>query len=150
MSHSTYPKLYSYRRIVQAKLFIDQHFNQPINLNNISGEACFSAFHFTRLFKKVYGKTPHQYLIAVRMDKAMSLLKDGMPVSATCYAVGFESPGSFSSLFKRTTGISPSDYLLQQQILKIQVRQTPLKFVPGCFAAQTGWLKNSNFEEVTC
>ncbi|GAB2805730.1 AraC family transcriptional regulator [Ferruginibacter profundus] len=148
MTSAPYPKVYLYRRIVQAKLFIDDHYTEPIDLDNISDEAYFSKFHFIRLFKKIYGKTPHQYLTVVRLDKAMALLKNGTPVTAACYAVGFESLSSFSGLFKRTVGCSPSDYLVQQQLLQKQLLQTPLKFVPGCFTTKHGWAKNSNFGEV--
>ena len=46
-----YPKLYLYRRIVQAKLFIDSHYAGDIDLEQIADEAYFSKFHFCRLFK---------------------------------------------------------------------------------------------------
>ncbi|MBS1596908.1 MAG: helix-turn-helix transcriptional regulator [Bacteroidetes bacterium] len=142
-----YPKIYLYRRIVQAKLFIDANYADNIDLDNISDEAYFSKFHFIRLFKNIYGKTPHQYLIAVRIDRAMQLLKSDKPVSDTCYAVGFESLSSFSGLFKRIVGITPSIYLMQQQKIKAQIKSSPLTFVPGCFAEKNGWLKNRNFRE---
>jgi AraC-like DNA-binding protein len=129
-----YPKAYLYRRIVRAKLFIDKNFSKNIDLNNISGEAYISKYHFVRQFRKVCGKTPHQYLIKVRMEKAMHFLRCGMPVSDVCLMVGFESLGSFSSLFKRQTGLSPSVYLAQQRKIKALVLKAPLKVVPGCFA----------------
>lgn len=144
----SYPKVYLYRRIVQAKLFIDSNYADPIDLDNIADEAYFSKFHFIRQFKTIYGKTPHQYLIVVRIEKSMQLLRTDLPVSEVCYAVGFESLGSFSTLFKRLVGLSPSSYLAQQQQIKAQILKTPLKFVPGCFAEKSGWTKNSNFGEV--
>lgn len=143
-----YPKGYLYKRIVQAKIFIDNNYAGNLDLNNIADEAFFSKFHFTRLFKKIYGKTPHQYLTVVRIEKALLLLRAGIPVSEVCDAVGFESLSSFSGLFKRVVGISPSAFLEQQQQIKVQVLKTPLKFVPGCYIHQFGWDKNSNFEEV--
>ena len=76
MTTEQYPKVYLYRRIVQAKLFIDNNYAENIDLDNISDEAYFSKFHFIRLFKNIYGKTPHQYLIFVRIEKAIELLKD--------------------------------------------------------------------------
>jgi AraC-like DNA-binding protein len=136
-----YPKLYLYRRIVQAKLFIDNHYTENIDLGNISDEAYFSKFHFIRLFKKIYGKTPHQYLTVVRIGKAMELLKSDIPVSEVCYAVGFESLSSFCGLFKRMVGITPSSYFVQQQIIKAQIVKSPLSFIPGCFVAKNGWTK---------
>jgi AraC-like DNA-binding protein len=143
---NAYPKVYLYRRIVQAKLFIDTNYAENIELANISDEAFFSKFHFIRLFKKIYGYTPHQYVTKVRIDKAMELLRTNVPVSETCYAVGFESLSSFSGLFKRLVGTTPSAYLLQQQQMKAHILKAPLDFIPGCFAEKKGW-KKSNFEE---
>jgi AraC-like DNA-binding protein len=148
MTTEQYPKVYLYQRIVQAKLFIDRHYADHIDLDNISDEAYFSKFHFIRLFKKIYGKTPHQYLTFVRIEKAIELLRTNKPVSEVCYAVGFESLSSFSGLFKRFVGLTPSDYLAQQHQIKMQILKTPLKFVPGCFISQNGWDENSNFEEM--
>lgn len=141
MATEHYPKVYLYRRIVQAKLFIDNHYAEKIDLSNISGEASFSKFHFMRLFKNVYGKTPHHYLTDVRIDKALQLLRTGSPVTDACFLVGFTSLTSFSGLFKRIVGMSPSVYLAQQQHLKAQISKKPLAFVPGCYAYQNGWLE---------
>jgi AraC-like DNA-binding protein len=134
-----YPKAYLYRRIVQAKLFIDERYAEPIDVDNICGEAAFSKFHFIRLFKKVYGRTPHTYLAGVRIERAKELLDQGMPVTDACYAVGFESPASFSRLFKRQTGSSPSAYRAGRARLAQAIAQHPLGFVPGCFAEAKGW-----------
>ncbi len=148
MNTELYPGFYLYRRIVQAKIFIDSHFAESIDLNNISDEAYFSKFHFIRLFKRIYGKTPHQYLIHVRIENAMKFLQMNIPVTDTCYRVGFESVSSFSGLFSRIKGITPSAFLNEHQRIKKEIINTPLKFIPGCFARQSGWLKNSNFKEV--
>ena len=147
MTLDQYPKVYLYRRIVQAKLFIDNNFSNQPDLDNIADEAYFSKFHFIRLFKKIYGKTPHQYLTTVRIEKALQLLRADTPVSEVCYAVGFESLSSFSGLFKRMVGLSPIAYQVQQQAIKAQILKTPLDFIPGCFAEKNGWEKKSNFEE---
>lgn len=141
MSPSEYPKFYLYRRIVQAKLFIDNNYAEKIDLNNISDEAYFSKFHFIRLFKSIYAKTPHQYLIAVRIEKAIQLLRDNNSVSNACFSVGFDSLTSFSGLFKRIVGMSPSAYLEEQQEKKANISTRPLTFVPGCYAYQNGWLE---------
>jgi AraC-like DNA-binding protein len=141
MTGQPYPKMYLYRRLVQAKLFIDAHYAEPIDLNAIADEAYFSKFHFIKQFKSIYRLTPHQYLISRRIEKAQELLKAGSMVSDVCYRVGFESLPSFSGLFKRVTGVTPSAYLAQQQDLKAQILEAPLTFIPGCFAHKNGWLK---------
>jgi AraC-like DNA-binding protein len=145
MTTEQYPKVYLYRRIVQAKLFIDSNYASNIDLDNIADEAYFSKFHFIRLFKKIYGKTPHQYLTVVRIEKAMQLLRTDIPVSDVCYSVGFESLSSFSGLFKLIVGLTPSAYQTQQLQIKAQILKTPLKFIPGCFADKNGWTEKEQF-----
>jgi AraC-like DNA-binding protein len=145
MSNEAYPKIYLYRRLVQAKLFIDRRYAEKIDLDSIADEAYFSKFHFIRAFKTVYLKTPHQYLISVRIERAMELLKTGIPVADVCYAVGFESLSSFSGLFRRMAGITPSEFLGRHQKLKSRMLQSPLTFIPGCFAEKNGWIKKSQF-----
>ena len=115
MIHELYPKVYLYKRIVQAKLFIDNNYHQNIDLNNIADEALFSKFHFIRLFKKIYGKTPHQYLTIVRIEKAKERLQTETFISAVCYSVGFDSISSFTGLFKKIAGLTPSAWQHQQQ-----------------------------------
>lgn len=139
MTANPYPKNYLYKRVVQAKAFIDNNYPDKIDIDNISDEAYFSKFHFIRLFKKIYGKTPHQYLTSVRINNAILLLRANKPVSEVCYSVGFDTISAFGSLFKRTIGTTPSAFLETQQQKKIQTLKTPLKFVPVCFAHQFGW-----------
>lgn len=141
MSSEIHPKMYMYRRIVEAKLFIDQHYDQKIELDNISDQACFSKYHFLRLFKQVYGMSPHKYLTSVRLNKAKALLDKQMPVSDVCFDVGFDSLPSFSSLFKRQIGMSPKAYAEQAQQHKQAAESAPLQFVPGCFVENYGWNK---------
>jgi AraC-like DNA-binding protein len=148
MDQVNYPKIYLYRRIVQAKIFIDQHYADQIDLDNISDEAFFSKFHFIRLFKKVYGKTPHQYLIIVRIDHAKLLLQEQKPVSDVCFEVGFSSISSFTGLFKKIIGQPPSEYSSEQKQRQQNIQQKPLGYVPGCWAEMKGWKEKSNFEEV--
>lgn len=134
-----YPRIYLYKRIVQAKLFIDSRFNESIDLDNIAGEANFSKFHFIRLFKSIYGKTPHEYLTGVRIDKAKQLLEQNVSVTDTCYKVGFESLTSFTALFRRFTKASPSAYQQRSKQRQDAIRKSPLHFIPNCFAEQKGW-----------
>ncbi|RFZ81120.1 AraC family transcriptional regulator [Mucilaginibacter terrenus] len=134
------PKVYLYRRVLNAKLFIDANFDQSIDLDIIAGEAYFSKFHFIRIFKKVYGKTPHQYLIWVRLQKAGLLLQTGLSIPNVCFAIGFESVSTFTTLFKASFATTPGTYQ-QQQIARLQeMKEAPLKFIPNCFAQKNGWI----------
>lgn len=134
MSPEHLPKLDLYRRIVQAKLFIDRHYAEPIDAGQIADEACYSKFHFIRTFKGIYGRTPHQYLTYVRIERAKELLERDVSVTDACFAVGFDSLGSFTTLFKRRVGVTPSEYQRQQLERKAAISKEPTRFIPGCFA----------------
>ncbi|MEO6315930.1 MAG: AraC family transcriptional regulator [Chitinophagaceae bacterium] len=105
-----YPDDYQISRIVQAKHFIDQSAPDNIDLDRIARHACLSKFHFIRLFKKYYCTTPHQYIIASRIQSAKQLLRTGESVAHTCALIGFSSISSFSGLFKKITGYTPGVY----------------------------------------
>jgi AraC-like DNA-binding protein len=134
-----FPKVYLYRRIVSAKLFIDERFAENIDLDNIADEAYFSKFHFIRLFKSIYYQTPHQYLSSTRIEQAKALLQTGMPAAHVCYAVGFESVSTFTGLFKRITGQTPSAYRQARKERMAAITTQPLRFIPNCFAEKNGW-----------
>lgn len=102
---------YLEKRIIQAMNYIEKNYAEKMYLDEIAKEACLSKFHFIRIFKKMIGMTPHQYLTFVRIEKVKQMLKVDRAVSEVCFAVGFESIASFSMLFKRASGISPSLYL---------------------------------------
>jgi AraC-like DNA-binding protein len=134
-----FPKFYLYSRIVKAKLFIDSHYHADINLHHIAGESYFSKYHFIRLFKSIYGSTPHQYMIRVRIENAKKLLENDHKISDTCFAVGFDSIGSFSTLFKKTEGKTASEYQQLFLIRQEDIKNHPQYFIPNCFAEQNGW-----------
>ena len=140
MASGNFPKVYLYRRIVFAKLFIDTHYAEKIDLDHMANEAFFSKFHFIRLFYTLYKKTPHQYLSYIRIEKTKQLLLSDCSVSQTCYAVGFESVSSFTGLFKRMTGQTPSAYQKEQRQKLADMANAPLKDIPNCFAEMNGWV----------
>ena len=123
-----------YQRLYRSKEFIDDCYNEPIDLNAIAREAFFSPYHFLRLFKKVYNKTPHQYLTERRIDKAKELLKKSdSSVTEVCFDVGFQSLGSFSSLFSKHAGISPAEFKRQYERKIFLWVRFPEKVIPGCW-----------------
>ena len=91
--------------VIGLRNYINNNFNENLNLELFSRIRFVSKYHLLRLFKRYYGQTPNQYLMDKRIEKAKEYIKNGLSVSESCYEVGFESLGSFSSLFKRKTGL---------------------------------------------
>jgi AraC-like DNA-binding protein len=97
-----------YRRLYRARDFAAASFADKVTLDDLARVACLSPNHLLRGFRNLFGVSPHQYLTGRRMEEARRLLRaTGMPVTEICLAVGFESLGSFSSLFRRENGLSP-------------------------------------------
>jgi AraC-like DNA-binding protein len=100
-----------YRRLHRARDYAAACRSQPLTVIDLSRIACLSPNHFLRSFTQVFRKTPHQYLTSLRLEAAQSMLgQTDLPVTEVCFSVGFESLGSFSSLFRRHCGVSPSQY----------------------------------------
>jgi AraC-like DNA-binding protein len=94
-----------------ARATIDTCCGQPLDLAQLSRQAGFSRYHFIRAFRRAFGTTPHQYLTLKRIEKAKTLLIAGdISVTDVCFAVGFQSLGSFSALFSKHVGCSPQTY----------------------------------------
>lgn len=109
-----YPKAHIIGYLIKAKNFMDENFCENIDLKTIANYSLLSKFHFIRLFKKCYGKTPHQYLTEKRIQVAKQLLQSNHSVAETSYQVGFDSTTSFAAVFKKYTGSSPSLYQKKQ------------------------------------
>jgi AraC-like DNA-binding protein len=100
-----------YRRACRARDYASAMFAHPVTLAELARIACLSPNHLLRTFRQVFRETPHQFLTNRRLQEAKRLLaRDNMTVTEICLAVGFESPGSFSTLFRTRFGVSPSQW----------------------------------------
>jgi AraC-like DNA-binding protein len=118
-------------QLCRARRFIDECYDLPLNLVEISKQACLSPYHFLRLFREAFDTTPHQYLIQKRIEKAKELLRvRSLSVTEVCFEVGFQSLGSFSSLFRKFVGHAPITYRRREREF--------LKRVPSCYLTMFG------------
>jgi AraC-like DNA-binding protein len=86
-------------------------YDEPLSLEEMADMAVFSRFYFSRVFRSITGTSPGRFLTAIRLYKAKNLLLETtMSVTDISYQVGYNSPGTFSSRFTRSVGISPARY----------------------------------------
>ena len=118
-------------RLWRARRFMDECYDRPLDLTEISRQACLSRYHFLRSFRDAFDTTPRQYLIQRRIEKAKELLRArSLSVTDICFEVGFQSLGSFSSLFRRCVGDAPAVYRRRQR--------ESLNKIHGCFISMYG------------
>jgi AraC family transcriptional regulator len=100
-----------YKRLHYAKDYIESCYPENITLDQLACIACLNTAYFLREFKKLFGQTPYQYLIAKRISVAKHLLLiTSIAVTEICFAVGYADVSSFCKLFKKTCLLSPDNY----------------------------------------
>jgi AraC-like DNA-binding protein len=114
--------------------------DQKVTLDELAREAALSPGQFIRSFKAVFGETPHQVRIDARLDLAKRLLiADTASITDIGAAAGFASLGTFSYVFSRKFGVSPSAFRREARTL-VQVPMTlPPKLYPGCLTLMWRW-----------
>lgn len=121
-------------RLQRAHEFIEAHAAQPLDLRAIATHAFLSPHHFHRLYKALFGETPHATLTQARLRKAQLLLtQSSLPIRTICWEVGYESLGSFCTLFHRHTGCTPTQWRHQAQAPRSIYISAPHLFIPACF-----------------
>jgi AraC-like DNA-binding protein len=114
------------RRMLRARDEMDRRYAEPLDIAALARIAHLSPSQFGRVFKRVYGETPHRYLQRRRVERAMTLLRQtDRPVTDVAWDVGFASLGTFGRTFTKIVGCSPGQF---------RARHPPVA-VPSCFIA---------------
>lgn len=115
-----------YRRLHRARDYACAFFDTPVTLAELAEVASLSPTHLLRGFKHLFQQSPHQYLTSKRIERAQQLLQQtDLSVTDICFSVGFESFGSFSWLFHRKVGCSPSAYRAHHRQRSLSVSLHP-------------------------
>jgi AraC family transcriptional regulator len=97
--------------ISRAISFLREQYNKDYSLDDVARLANLSPFHFIRIFKSMTDKTPYDYLLDIKIEKAKELLRQKRyTITDICFLCGFNNLEHFSSVFKRKAGILPSQY----------------------------------------
>jgi AraC family transcriptional regulator len=102
-------------KLRQITDWMREHLAEEFNLDQLAALAGLSKFYFNRLFKSAMGVSPSHYHITLRLDEAKRLLRETKrSVVDIALDVGYANPSHFAQLFRRETGLSPSDYRRQR------------------------------------
>lgn len=100
------------RKIYLGKSIIEEFYKTDIEMSVVASECCMSEYHYFRVFKKVMGISPYQYLLNLRLTNARNKLRDGgANISQIADELGFSDLASFSKAFKKQFGVAPSQYI---------------------------------------
>jgi AraC-like DNA-binding protein len=130
------------RHLLRAKDLVDARYADPLDVPALARAAHLSAAHFSREFRRVFGETPHQYLLTRRLERAAALLRHtDRSVADICFTVGLQSVGSFTTSFTSTYGRSPTAY--RETFLPASAHA----LIPTCVLRAYGRPQHSTFRE---
>jgi AraC-like DNA-binding protein len=128
----------AFHRLCRARDLLADAEESPLSIEAVAAAVGVSPFHFIRQFEAVFGATPHQYRIQMKLERAKRLLAAGdRTVTDVCMEIGFSSLGSFSLLFRRRVGATPSDYRRRVRRLVQVPGIIPAVVIPGCLSLMT-------------
>jgi AraC family transcriptional regulator len=99
------------RRIQRVLVHIQQHLDEPLRLDELAAIACFSSFHFHRVFRGMVGESVKEYIRRLRLERAASQLKVSKePVTQIAFEAGYLSHEAFTRAFSAWFGTSPVEF----------------------------------------
>jgi AraC-like DNA-binding protein len=126
-------------RLCDARELLRKTVDVRCSIRQVARETGMSRFHFSRLFKAVFGETPKQCQLAARLELAKHLLMTtDFSVTDISMDAGFESLGTFSYVFARRIGMPPTTYRYKMRSMTRLPGEIPAELIPGCFSLMCG------------
>jgi AraC-like DNA-binding protein len=130
------------RHLLRAKDLADRRYADALSVADMAGAAHLSPAHFSREFRRVFGESPHRYLLTRRLERAAALLRTtDWSVADVCMAVGLTSLGSFTTSFGRMFGKTPTAYRASVP------PASAWAMVPACVLRANGRPRHRTFRE---
>lgn len=100
----------------KVKKYINENYHREISMDDAAKETNLSYHYFSKFFKDSMGKSFVEYLTELRVDKSRELLKDtNDSIKEICYKIGYSDPNYYCKIFKKVTGMTPTEYRDNQQ-----------------------------------
>jgi len=98
-------------RLARVMEYMSSHYAESLTLEQLAAEACISKYHFARLFRQKVGRSPHRYLMEIRLETARRmLLSSDATIAQVAAACGYPTATHFSTAFTRRFGMSPTAF----------------------------------------
>jgi AraC-like DNA-binding protein len=130
------PRTPPLHRLLAARDRLHDEIVDPPALATLARDVGLSRAHFIRSFANVFGRSPRDYLIELRMERAKRALARGESVTEVCFAIGYESLGTFSRTFAERVGLAPRAWQKEARLVLPSAELWPAVWIPACFLAR--------------
>ena len=116
-----------FKCILKVLIYIETNIDEEIDLKSLAKLACYSPFHFHRVFHAIVGETVHQYIKRLRLEKAaLKLRNTDKPVTEIALDACYETPSAFTKAFKQLMGNSPQTYRCLHHFVTKKLEELPM------------------------
>lgn len=99
------------KRILKVLIYIEEHIDEEMTFEELAKIACYSPYHFHRIFQAIVGETVYQYVKRLKLEKAAGKLRyTNQPVTEIALDANYDTPSAFTKAFKHSMGKSPKNY----------------------------------------
>lgn len=118
------------KRMLKVLIYIEENIDEDLNMEGLAKIACYSPFHFHRVFHAIVGETVHQYVKRLRIQRASGRLRySKKPITEIALDSSYDTPSAFTKAFKQFMGMTPKNYralFTAVNIMTKQIKELPM------------------------
>ena len=112
------------KRILKVMVYIEENIDEELTLENLAKLACYSPYHFHRIFHAIVGETFHQYIKRLRIERSAGKLRyTNQSITEIALDTNYETPSAFTKAFKQFMGKSPKSYRALYTAVNITIKK---------------------------
>ena len=118
------------KRMLKVLIYIEENIDEDLNMEGLAKIACYSPFHFHRVFHAIVGETVHEYVKRLRIQRASGRLRySKKPITEIALDSSYDTPSAFTKAFKQFMGMTPKNYrtlFTAVNIMTKQIKELPM------------------------